>query len=350
MPVAWHFPVQYTLDIHRKSQAFCDGQLEYHPASQTAILHDASGLLVDQLEPVGAGMLCPGGELRLTKTMLRVTESTENQVPAEKSTVVKTTHSPLSACQHEILYTSDKTKKTKTWHDGWMDLQASGLATFLTDDTDKILHRKQVRSMEEVAEGMLIETSTMLIEISAALSVLRVRRKASSTSAEPEAAPEEAPRSTEIPINTVQDYEILYTSDKIKKIKRWKDGRLKWSSSGLSTFYDEQDTVMSRRRIKPEELIDGYEFSTAQYIFQMGPAMKAPKPKCQPEPETPHDPAESSRPVSLTRCVSKSAGSIPRRTAVRTFPAISKPPAVKKTTTSSRSSSFSFARIIHECC
>lgn len=299
MSVAWRFVVQYSLDVHKKARTFHDGSLEYHPASQRVVLYDAESSVVDAMQPVRATMLCAEGELTLEKTFVRVLGSAQEEKAANKAargnSRTSSTDGPLSmhgTCQHQVLYTSDKHKKAKKWHDGWMSLQSSGLALFYNDGDDRIVHRRQVKSMQEIEEGTILETSTLLIEITSKIAELRTPRKATSPShneeEEQERIDQPANASTLGPQDAEQEYELLYTADKVKKLKRWKDGRLKWSPTGLSLFYNEEGRVMHRRRVETHELAEGHELASAQYLFQIGAAIRALFPDSEQSQSQPH--------------------------------------------------------------
>jgi hypothetical protein len=201
-------------------------------------------------------------------------------------------------------WTKDKIKKAKRWESGVMRYDGNtrmalfyGSEDVLNVDENhfdsgktlpfKCSHRKKYPSGVEPTEGEVIDAPSLLIEISSP-----VQRVASikAGSIAPAHNADEASRSDETsplplmpsePDDPHRYFELLYTEDKQKKLKRWKDGTVHWKQ-GVAIFYNEVDEdgksqkVLFRRKMQSGELHDGVEISTAQFLFQIGPAKTPP--------------------------------------------------------------------------
>ena len=68
-----------------------------------------------------------------------------------------------------------------------------------------------------------------------------------------------------------QLYEMLYTGDKMKKLKKWMDGTLRMDQvTMMGTFWLMMESTCYSRRMQMVELTDGTEITTAQHLFQIG--------------------------------------------------------------------------------
>lgn len=265
--VCWCFTVQYTYDFTKKAKTFHDGKLKYFPASKKATVFDMVGAIVDELEPASACGLVPDGELKLTRTMVHVMSpmSLDDNIPLTPTVIEQkelsiqdnnnTQLTPSSTAagslmptrlQHEILFTADKTKKAKTWQDGWMNLDKVSKTIIFYDEQDRIIHRKKIGAVQEVAEGSLLTTSSYLIEITGPiLQNRKAVKKLKLTDADDTGECEYGPT---ISFSTpIVEIEMLYTADKIRKSKRWKDGLFRWTeATGQGLFLDEEGKTIHR--------------------------------------------------------------------------------------------------------
>lgn len=181
---------------------------------------------------------------------------------------------------YDILFTRDLQKKTKTWQDGLLKYHAKlKLAEFY--DAAGVLMMKKV--MEEVKEGGVVEGAGIAIEICA----LRGGGEANQDEKENEPSdapiPQNHPTTFEKHSNTSEKqsiiaqnqsiiaYNILYTTDKHKKAKKWLDGRLDYDpSTRLAKFIDEENGKCFYKKVMREGEVEmGAELQTGMYIVQI---------------------------------------------------------------------------------
>lgn len=278
-PVCWSFHVQYK--VAKQSN---DGVLEYYPAEGKAILYDSEMNKVDSIMPIQAGSLAPGGELQFGETRITimmwktaggimegaVKETVSRAVkeetipPTVPPTVPSTAPPTAPPLQFEIIYSETRRIKTKTWMDGWVSID-NLLATFYSED-NRIIHKKKFKSITEVVEGLLLETASYCIEITAPIIERRTAR--TKRAVEEKSMVEDVTSSLPQASQPHGKYAMLWTTDKVKKAKRWKDGILSWdASTQLAVFTDEGGRTLFKRKLLT---IGEDDINTAQYIFQIG--------------------------------------------------------------------------------
>ncbi len=155
---------------------------------------------------------------------------------------------------YNILYTNCKTAKmTKTWQDGLLKYHPTLKLAEFYDAIGTLLHKK---TMETVAEGTVIYDAgggSITIEISS-------KR-------------EEITKSITTTTNTIRLFNILYTTDKHKKSKKWLDGRLEYDeTTKLARFMGESTGDCFYKKIMAREMAvraNGEEFETGAYIIQI---------------------------------------------------------------------------------
>lgn len=183
----WTYAVQYALNTAKKHKSFNDGVLKYYPGPRRAVLMDAQEVVIEELLPVMAGGLFPGGQIDLEKHIVIVGDSLAETKKASAPKRMVPTSAPL---------------------------------------------KRHIRSGA-------------------------------------------------IPVHSMPDpplgdcHELLYTTDKVKKIKKWIDGKVEWKN-GEAIFYDDESKSFYRKKMPRDDLQDGAELSAAQYLFQMGPVCGPP--------------------------------------------------------------------------
>jgi hypothetical protein len=104
-----------------------------------------------------------------------------------------------------------------------------------------MIHRKKLTD-SDLGEGSLLETASYLIEITAPTD-RKIKPKKAFVKIEEETQ-------TELPVESPGSdvkIHILYTADKIRKAKRWKDGILHWTeSTNGGVFYGEENKTIFR--------------------------------------------------------------------------------------------------------
>lgn len=300
--ICWRFAAQYSTELTAQRKTFHDGQLEYYPALKKARLLDAQGQLIEESWQVNAIGLFPGGEFTLERTFVTIMADNagiQGETPDENITTMvnrdvedadtrrgdklRGEGEPVKSfirTQYDILYTRDKLKKTKTWHDGWLDIKEEGLVTFHDDETNSVLHRKKITSLAEIAEGSIFESASFVFEILHQRAEMRdaVRKKANVD----REAEEEATETLADNIDNIKSgkcvYEVLYSTDLIRKAKRWKDGRVEWNATNCQAqFVDEEGKDIYRRKLLAKDLFEGNELKSGQYVFQIGSLAASPK-------------------------------------------------------------------------
>lgn len=225
------------------------------------------------------------------------------------------------SCWREILWTKDVQKRNKTWHDGQMhyehpmatfyvagDDDAGTTGTGADHDHDKdhehngqdgdgggeigrggtgrvkprglsVLYRK-VYKEGSPQEGDILECARLLIEIGPVLERPNCDdHHQPAETAPPSLLPPPPRRRTSLEggegggPSLCRSFDLLYTEDRrTKKIKRWRDGRIQWNArSGRATFLGEDEQVLvTNRTTRPDELFEGNEIITGQYVLQVG--------------------------------------------------------------------------------
>lgn len=122
---------------------------------------------------------------------------------------------------HEMMYTMDKTQKIKRWRDGVVSVSPGTQLAVFRDSAGKQIYQKVLQGLYE---GQELTTAQYLFQIGS---------KATGV-ADGQA---EAGREREL--------ECLYTRDKLKKQKKWADGRLRVKGSAVELL-DENWQVVCR--------------------------------------------------------------------------------------------------------
>lgn len=272
--------MQYTVDIGKKVKVYHDGVLSYYPATRRAVL-EVKDVIIDEAERVGAGGLIKGGEFQLSRTFIRiikpVTEEDGDDRGIERGLERGLERREMVEEQYEILYTKEKSKKVQSWKDGWMRFDAAkSMATFYDEKDDGVIHRKVIKSPEEISIGTIFETASYIIEITS----LRAceNQKLGRFKADKEDS------FTDKKVEEKVEFEMLYTADKVRKAKRWKDGHLRWDPiKGQAVLYDEEERIIFRKGMRRDELVEDAEFSSGMYIFQLGSIRVDSKDKSEPK-------------------------------------------------------------------
>lgn len=285
MAVCWRFRASFTLDVTSAeiNQHWCSGILTYNPGRRRAIL-EANGFLIDEANDLPATGLFQGGQLSLDKSIVRVESNVLQDIESAMIHGKEACPPSSSSIQHDILWTTDRSKKTKRWMDGWMEYRPLERLAVFHDDEGRVLHRKRYSDKEEIpTEGATLNTSRYLIEISIACDSARKKKPSNQTrktaiddnedGRDDDRHEEQEQEQFESTCHDLQNnltYDVLYTTDKIRKAKRWKDGRLKWNRiKKQGIFFDEEAKTIHKRRMIEKELVEGMEIATAQYIFQI---------------------------------------------------------------------------------
>lgn len=351
--------ISYTADKQKaKNRSWMQGKMNYNLISSLAHFYDEEGILIDKMK-IEKERIAYDTELTLKRHLIEIgrlevieesseevvsrlnkelgilTElecktETETETETETKTKTKTktetmTQNPnqivskakvkiptiLSSKEpkilYDILYTRDKQKKTKLWHDGLLKYHPNlKLGEFYTELG--ILMYKKV--MEAVPEGTVLETSNLFIEICGKrarningddIDELNKAKDKECTEVLtdkenrfpnripnrlPNSLPNSLPnRSVKNQIETSplpqsifqtksQNFNILYTKDKQKKAKKWLDGRLDYNNlTGLAKFYtlEEDGNVCFYKKVmeKGAAIEEGSEFESGIFIFQI---------------------------------------------------------------------------------
>lgn len=157
--------------------------------------------------------------------------------------------------QHEnyaILYRPNNASKEKAWLDGSLKYDHANNRAYFYTAQNKLLLQKEME-MEEVKEGVVFESAWNVIHICEHL---------------------------DTPVNKSntdddmvgQWYEVIYTSDKVKKAKKWIDGYLEWNDDKLGKFWT-LDKKMLLHKQRLTEVNQGQQVVTGRHIFEIGCAV-----------------------------------------------------------------------------
>lgn len=208
--------------------------------------------------------------------------SASDSVSVIKAKTVTLTKPDEPFTLYDILYTRSSTqKKTKVWHDGFMKMyDVLGVAEYYGED-GKLMWKKVV-SGENFKEGMIVEAAAgLVIEVCASrlddktrfvrdakCEKATVTTNATTTNANTKA---NTTTTTNTNTNTARVFNILYTTDKQKKAKKWIDARLEYNlTTSLARFIDEESgNCFFKKVMREEEVAVGKEFTTGIYIMQI---------------------------------------------------------------------------------
>jgi hypothetical protein len=256
------------LELNLKRHLVEIGQLEMEEESSEAVFERLNRELGIQTEDFN-------GKSAANK----VTSSTRISVMKPKIPTPVSVKEPTVL--YDILYTRDMQKKSKTWHDGVLKYHPElKLAEFYSEEA-VLLHKKII---DVVKEGLMIETGSIILEISSIRqseakidenvnipnTIKLATKKEDSVSRNPIVSNNSTKSSNGIDSQNSKSFNILYSSDKHKKSKKWFDGRMNFASStGLAKFYSEDGSLFFKKCIKSEDALVGAEFESGQYIFQV---------------------------------------------------------------------------------
>ena len=153
MALKWTFKIRYSSQLLKKNKSWTDGYMYYIVGLKKAVLLDESGKTLDVLQPVNAGDLQVGGELLMERYVVTVDEgpfeapleklfkkAVDVMAPADDAFEPEcdlhvSGSSSTTDSMFAILYSKDKTKKTKKWLDGYV---AVGSATNIIVSLDSL--------------------------------------------------------------------------------------------------------------------------------------------------------------------------------------------------------------------
>lgn len=148
--------------------------------------------------------------------------------------------------RYQIMYTVDKQKKTKIWHDGTAEYKPISEEWIFLDQDNKNIHRRKTSpTLESVEEGLIIDSARFLIEVGAP--ILGKSKRSSNVD---DTEPVDVQSSTEMdpdlhlkPKKEVEEikFPFLYTTQKTQKAKKWKDGVVNWNTSTLTAVFNDED-------------------------------------------------------------------------------------------------------------
>lgn len=136
--IKWWYRALYSKQIQKKNKTWTDGYIYYLVAIKKAVLLDEHGRVLESLQPVNAGDLQGDRELIMESCVAMVDgdpipEPGFNERPSLKPDAVEEVEevavkaAPItnSIIFHALLYTKDKQKKAKKWHDGHISYDQS---------------------------------------------------------------------------------------------------------------------------------------------------------------------------------------------------------------------------------
>jgi hypothetical protein len=308
--------ISYTSDKHKsKNRHWLLGKMNYNTSTGVAHFYDEDGEALDKMK-LDSTRIASDLELNLKRHLVEIGQLEMEEESSEavferlnrelgiqtedfngKSAANKVTSStrisvmkpkiptPVSVKEptvlYDILYTRDMQKKSKTWHDGVLKYHPElKLAEFYSEEA-VLLHKKII---DVVKEGLMIETGSIILEISSIRqseakidenvnipnTIKLATKKEDSVSRNPIVSNNSTKSSNGIDSQNSKSFNILYSSDKHKKSKKWFDGRMNFASStGLAKFYSEDGSLFFKKCIKSEDALVGAEFESGQYIFQV---------------------------------------------------------------------------------
>lgn len=289
--------ISYTTDKQKlKNRSWQQGKLNYNTKTYQAHFYDEENVEIGRMK-LKPGQVQPDSEINLWKHLIEVgvLESEEacvedlfdkinkelgieefkgkgagnDEIDSKNKTKTKEKPSrsvilkakiPTPVNKNEItvlfdiLYTRSTGKITQTWQDGLLKYHPELKLAEFYDGKGTLLHKKTME-VEAVAEGKIIEDAAggaLLIEISS--------KRGEETS-------KFASVSQTI---TTRQFNILYTTDKHKKSKKWLDGRMEYvTTTKLAKFIDESGDCFYKKVMTAEVIGVGEEFETGMYLIQI---------------------------------------------------------------------------------
>jgi len=158
--------------------------------------------------------------------------------------------------KYHIMYTTDKTKKAKTWHDGHAEFSPKQSEWTFYDRDCKTIHRRKISAtLGPVVESLLIECARYTIEIGAPMKnpvTIAINEELCeepifiNSTLEPDLDATTLPAS-KLDLKHIEKLPFLYTTQKTQKAKKWKDGILFWDpNTNVAIFNDEDGRPMHR--------------------------------------------------------------------------------------------------------
>ncbi|CAL1386563.1 unnamed protein product [Linum trigynum] len=215
----------------------------------------------------------------------------------------------LGAAEWQVLYTTQVTKKAKTYHDGFLRVANCGYfqkQVMLYDVSRNLLTSRFLKKDEAVASGRSISMDGHLIEIGEAekdrshsvdihdgqgddyyvngkIKVLPGRQSCSKScpiviediEASDPHKPEQVLTGGNITTHTKTEWQVMYTSQMTQKAKKYHDGFLKLENHGnfgrQIKLYDVSWNILSSRHLKKDERIcSGESISFGGYLVDVG--------------------------------------------------------------------------------
>lgn len=237
-PIKWSYTIQYVENTSKKHKAYHDGMLVYFPSERKALLLDGDGNLLEERIPFHADSLVPGGHVAMERFIIDIiAHAPATTAPLEQSQSAKGEPSTEPAIKDVVYY--KKMSRVKEYKSAILSFDSMKKEYVIKDEAhpNLILHRLQ---NEPVAK--IIESSNYIFELG---QNTRDYLKGQPTDFNEgldskrvvvgeKSAQGEAPVAADL-----MEFELLFTTDKVKKIKKWIDGRLRWTSI-LCTFMDEE--------------------------------------------------------------------------------------------------------------
>ena len=204
----------------------------------------------------------------------------------------------LKSCINcDFLFTRDKHKKSKIWHDGILKFFPSRNLGEFWDDSGTLLHKKV---MSAIKAGEIFETSNLIIEIVGDIKEAEVREEVASkpsatfvntSTKQPIIKTTPTKQSNETPVSSTgkRKFDLIFTADKHKKnTKKWVDGRVEWTqATGNAVFFNEDGECFYKRILPAGQIEVDAEFESGQYLFQIGQEIINEKKKPVEKPASP---------------------------------------------------------------
>lgn len=128
--IRWWYRVLYSTQLTKKNKSWSDGYVSYIASCKKAFLIDEHGKCLESYQPVNAGDLQDGGSFSMESYCIyvdgeRISEPTFEEQKKETifASITRSVDEIVDKAGHvqlirRLLYTKDKVKKNKTWHDG----------------------------------------------------------------------------------------------------------------------------------------------------------------------------------------------------------------------------------------
>lgn len=178
---------------------------------------------------------------------------------------------------YRVLYSSQLQKKRKSWSDGYMYYLVASKKAVLLDDGGRSLETHQPVDAGDLQGSRELLMTSYVVTVDGDPIAEPVFEDTKQEA--PEAlAPEALAVSSSTAVGSVLNA-ILYTKDKLKKLKSWSDGYLS-CDPGLQMvlFFGEDGKVFLRQKRAVEEVREGAQIETGSYLIEVtGPLSAAPK-------------------------------------------------------------------------